>query len=299
VFAPASEIGEISIANLLKDSKLLAKSKLSAKDLAGIFLKYPQVSYTLPLGSSFKSAQQQGFAASISFTIQGDATTIKFTYSGLPTGVTPVTSSSKFNAWSKRRIFLNFNVADDAPLVADKHFTIHYSAYNGQVKADIPLTVTIWSGFDMQRQQQSNWCWAAVSTSVAHFYEFHSTVTQCQVVNQQVGRNDCCQNGSSSNCNVYGFLDQALGFVGHLDHVDSSTETYATVLGQVVTFHPLGIRVAWSGGGAHFIAATGHEQGNMVVIDDPIYGTSVVPYTTLMGTYQGSGNWTHSYFTRP
>ncbi len=33
------------------------------------------------------------------------------------------------------------------------------------------------------QQTQSNWCWAAVSTGVAHYYNSASTVTQCQVVN--------------------------------------------------------------------------------------------------------------------
>lgn len=298
VFRPVGAIDANALISAINQPAQIAKTGLTPIQVQNIFKFFPLVIYTLPLGSSFKTAQQQNFAVSVHFDLLGGATTINFSYSGLPAGVTPVTSSVNFAAWASRRIFLNFTVSDDAPLVDNHHFTIHYSAYNGLRQADIPITLTIWSGFPMQHQQQSNWCWAAVSTSVDHWYNPSSTVTQCQVVNQQVGRNDCCQNGGSSNCNVYGFLDQALGYVGRLDHVDSSTESYATVVGQVVTFHPLGIRVAWSGGGAHFIAATGHEQGDMVVIDDPIYGTSVVYYTTLMGTYQGSGNWTHSYFTK-
>lgn len=287
-----------TIQEAMQKPELLAKMKYSASDLGAIFKLFPIVSYVLPLGSSFKTAPQQGFAVSVRFTLSGDATPINFSYSGLPAGVTPVTSVVNFAGWSSRRIFLNFSVSDDAPLVDNHHFTIHYSAYNGSRQDDIPLTLTIWSGFPMQKQQESNWCWAATSTSVDHWYNPSSTVTQCQVVNAQLGRNDCCNNPGSSNCNVYGYLDKALNYLGRLDHMDSSTETYATIVGQVVTMHPLGIRVAWSGGGAHFIAATGHEQGDMVVIDDPIYGTSVVYYTTLFGTYQGSGNWTHSYFTK-
>jgi Papain-like cysteine protease AvrRpt2 len=292
------DFGPSAMQEVVAKPELLAKMKLSAEDYGAIFRLLPMVSYVLPLGSSFKTAPQQGFAVSIRFTLSGDATPINFTYSGLPQGVTPVTSVVNFAGWSTRRIFLNFSVSDDAPLVDTQHFTIHYSAYNGLRQDDIPLTLTIWSGFPMQKQLESNWCWAATSTSVDHWYNPSSTVTQCQVVNAQLSRNDCCNNPGSSNCNVYGYLDQALSYLGRLDHMDSSSESYATIVGQVVSMHPLGIRVAWAGGGAHFIAATGHEQGNMVVIDDPIYGTSVVYYTTLFGTYQGSGNWTHSYFTK-
>lgn len=257
------------------------------------------VSYILPLGSSFRTAQGQNFAVSVQFTTTGPATAINFTYSGLPLGVSPVTTSVSFAANAVRRIFLNFNVPRSAPIAAAKPFIIHYSAFNGAQKGDIPLQLEIWSGFNMQHQLEDNWCWAAVSTSVDHFYNPSSTVTQCQVVNAQLGRSDCCSNGGSPACNQYGYLDKALTYVKRLDHVDSSTEPYATVVSQATQWHPLGIRVAWSGGGAHFIAATGYEQGQMVVIDDPIYGNSVVAYGALMGTYQGSGNWTHSYFTKP
>ena len=292
------EVGPSAMQEVTAEPELLARLKLTPVDFGSIFKLFPIVSYVLPLGSSFRTAPQQGFAVSIRFTLSGDATPINFSYSGLPAGVTPVTSVVNFAGWSSRRIFLNFNVSDDAPLVDHQHFTIHYSAYNGRRQDDIPLTLTIWSGFPMQKQLESNWCWAATSTSVDHWYNPSSTVTQCQVVNAQLSRNDCCNNPGSSNCNVYGYLDKALSYLGRLDHMDSSSESYATIVGQVVTMHPLGIRVAWSGGGAHFIAATGHEQGDMVVIDDPIYGTSVVYYTTLFGSYQGSGNWTHSYFTK-
>lgn len=257
------------------------------------------ITYHLPLGSAFHTAQGQAFAVSVHFDLSGPATPINFTYSGLPSGVTPVTTVVNFAANASRRIFLNFNVPHSTPLQSSKPFVIHYSGYNGAQKADIPLTLEVNTGFDMQHQLESNWCWAGVSTSVAHFYNPNSTVTQCQVVNNQLGRSDCCSNGGSSACNQYGYLDKALSFVGHLDHVDSSTEPYATVVNQVSVWHPLGIRVAWSGGGAHFIAATGYEQGQLLVIQDPIFGTSVVSYATMFGSYQGSGNWTHSYFTKP
>ena len=48
--------------------------------------------------------------------------------------------------------------------------------------------------FTVPAQTESNWCWAAVSTGVAHYYDNASTVTQCQVVNAQTGRTDCCTN---------------------------------------------------------------------------------------------------------
>ena len=84
--------------------------------------------------------------------------------------------------------------------------------------------------------------------------------------------------GAGGPCNVYGYLDDALQDLGL----------------------PLGIRVAWSGGGAHFIAATGTEDNSLVWVSDCGSGTtSLVDYNTLKNSYRGSGSWTHSYFTQP
>ena len=59
------------------------------------------------------------------------------------------------------------------------------------------------------------------------------------------------------------------------------------------------IRVAWSGGGAHFIAAIGAEEGDLVLVGDPGSGAnSLVDFATLETNYSGSGTWTHSYFTK-
>jgi Papain-like cysteine protease AvrRpt2 len=153
--------------------------------------------------------------------------------------------------------------------------------------------------FTVPSQLESNWCWAAVSTGVAHYYNSASAVTQCQVVNAQLGRSDCCRNPGSSNCNVTGYLQTALTFVGHLQSMQNSAATYAAASAAVDAGTPPCIRIGWSGGGGHFIGVFGIEPSNMVWVTDPIYGQSLVSYATLTGgTYQGSGTWTHTYFTR-
>ena len=37
---------------------------------------------------------------------------------------------------------------------------------------------------------------------------------------------------------------------------------------------------------------------NYVAVDDPIYGKSDLTYDTLGTNYQGSGTWTHTYYTQ-
>ena len=156
----------------------------------------------------------------------------------------------------------------------------------------VPLTV--------QAQLQSQWCWAACSTSVSHFYDSGSTWRQCDVANAQLGRSDCCGVGGSSACDVYGFLDDALRRVGHFNRVAAAAADFGAGRKEVDAGRPLCLRVAWSGGGAHFLALIGYlaEDVGYVTVDDPIYGKSDVACDILKTSYQGSGSWTHSYYTK-
>lgn len=152
--------------------------------------------------------------------------------------------------------------------------------------------------FTVPAQLESNWCWAAVSTGIAHYYDSNSTVTQCQVVNAQLGRTDCCANPASTNCNVTGYLGNALTFVGHLKSEQGSATTYSATSDAVNAGTPPCIRIGWSGGGGHFIGVFGIEPTDMLWVSDPIFGQSLVSYSTLTGgTYQTNGSWTNTYFT--
>jgi hypothetical protein len=152
--------------------------------------------------------------------------------------------------------------------------------------------------FTVPAQLESEWCWAAVSTGVAHYYSDSSTISQCQVVNHQLGRTDCCTNPSSKSCNVPGYLDKALSYVGHLKSQQGSAATYSKTSNAVVAGTPPCIRIGWSGGGGHFIGVFGIEPTELLWVTDPIYGPSLVSYSTLTGgTYQGNGSWTNTYFT--
>jgi hypothetical protein len=154
--------------------------------------------------------------------------------------------------------------------------------------------------FPMQRQTESEWCWAAASVSVAHYYDANSSWTQCKMVNAQTGRSDCCQDPGSSNCNQPGYLDDALSRTGHLASWNGSTASMNDLLNNLSAANPVCIRIGWSGGGGHFIAATGSELSDTVIVNDPLVdGTRVVTYDTLAHAYDGNGTWTHSYHLKP
>jgi hypothetical protein len=156
--------------------------------------------------------------------------------------------------------------------------------------------------FRMQPQTQTNWCWAATSTSVSHYFDHGSTWSQCKVANKTLSMSDCCGGGANGPCNIPYYLDQALTSTGNFDRFADGAEVPAKVRSEIKAGRPLCIRVGWAGGGGHFLCIIGWiEAANgtlYYVLADPIYGVSRVTLDTLRGSYQGSGTWTHSYFVR-
>jgi hypothetical protein len=155
--------------------------------------------------------------------------------------------------------------------------------------------------FNMQAQTQSNWCWAATSTSVSHFYYLFSHWTQCLVANGELGHSDCCNSPVPGPCNVPWYLDRALQRTSNLDHMVASTISFSAIKAEIDAGRVIGARIGWSGGGGHFLVIRGYSQigaRQYVDVDDPIYGKSHLTLAAFSTQYQGNGSWTHSYFTK-
>ncbi len=155
--------------------------------------------------------------------------------------------------------------------------------------------------FSMQTQQQTQWCWAAVSASVARYYTPSDPVTQCALVNAELGQTTCCAAGGTPACNQPWYLNTALAFVGHL------TTWFAGVLALpgceaevCQSARPVGVRIGWSGGGGHFVIIGGVDSPSpgLLTVYDPWFGTSFISYADLQTSYQGTGQWTHTYITQ-
>src|SRR6185295_7189908 len=78
--------------------------------------------------------------------------------------------------------------------------------------ADVAAPLNI--NFRVSRQLQTEWCWAALSASVADYFGDDGW-SQCLVAAAETG-GACCDDGSSPVCNRPHFLEAALRRVGHL-----------------------------------------------------------------------------------
>ncbi|MBS0425533.1 MAG: C39 family peptidase [Proteobacteria bacterium] len=154
--------------------------------------------------------------------------------------------------------------------------------------------------FNMQSQTESNWCWAATSTSVSHFYWLWSTWTQCRVANGELGHSDCCNNPVPSACNIPWYLDKALTRTNNFVSMMGQA-SFQQVKDEIDAGRPVGTRIGWNGGGGHFMVIYGYSRVlnlEYFDIDDPIYGKSHLTVSDFASNYQGSGTWTHTYFTK-
>lgn len=154
--------------------------------------------------------------------------------------------------------------------------------------------------FNMQAQTQSNWCWAATSTSVSKFYSALSPWTQCKVAADELSKS-CCSSPVPSACNIPWYLDKALTRTKNFVSIQGGTITWEKVKEELDKGLVVGTRIGWSGGGGHFMVIHGVSRvgdTKYLHIDDPIYGKSVLTYNQFATNYQGSGSWTHTYFTK-
>jgi hypothetical protein len=170
-----------------------------------------------------------------------------------------------------------------------------------------PISLTnlvryIWArlNFVVQHQQQTNWCWAAVSCSISIYYNLASLWTQCTIVNAEFNRTDCCTIGSSANCNSGWYLDRALNRTGNLASMLIGTVTMGNIRNEIDNNRPISARTQWPGGSGHFLAIGGYNvELDSLVIEDPWWGNSDVTLATFTNSYMGSGTWSHTYYTQP
>lgn len=156
--------------------------------------------------------------------------------------------------------------------------------------------------FNIQLQTQSNWCWAATSVSVNRFYKPATDWTQCKVASAEQNINSCCNTPLPGGCNVYWYLDKSLVRVSCYNRMEgAAATTWEMIKAEIQAGRPVGVRTAWSGGGAHFLVIYGVQSLGLTkyfMVDDPIYGKSVYTVANFKTAYRGSGSWTHTYYTK-
>lgn len=154
--------------------------------------------------------------------------------------------------------------------------------------------------FPIQTQIEAEWCWAAVAASVDSYFNPTSGVPQCGIAGD-VLKKDACGNPEASD--LPATLQDALKVVDRLYGIRIGALTFDQVRQQIDAGCPVCVRIAWSGGGAHFVVISGYHLSpagvRTVDISDPWYPNSVRDFDQFPQGYHGGGTWTATFFVKP
>lgn len=162
--------------------------------------------------------------------------------------------------------------------------------------------------FAVQHQEQTWWCWDAVTVSVAKFYKPSAAWTQCSLANAEFARNDCCVGaGQVSPCNWGRWPDSPLTTVGVFKERLNNALTSLQLGAELARSAPVVVNIAWrdrNGNitGGHIVALRGRSLRDgveWVSVSDPWTGDSDMTYDNFRNNYPDNGLWNVSYKTKP
>jgi hypothetical protein len=151
--------------------------------------------------------------------------------------------------------------------------------------------------FQIETQEKSEWCWAAVAVSIDKYFDSKSPLKQCDIAKRVLGNDKCCNGGD--DCNKAMTLIGALNSIKRLSSTLTSPLSFELVRRELDAGRPVCARIKWNGGGAHFVVITGYEilpsGARHVDVADPHSPDTTVDYDDLRNAYYGDGTWVDTY----
>jgi|HubBroStandDraft_1064217.scaffolds.fasta_scaffold101489_2 hypothetical protein len=157
-----------------------------------------------------------------------------------------------------------------------------------------------WLHFRIQRQQQAEWCWAAVAASVERFFDKDSELEQCQVANKVFNqrKNRCCKDPSAYD--VPEELEVALQKIHKWRNTLRGPLTFEQVQEEIDRGRPVCVRIQWLSGGGHFVVVRGYRLlssgAQQLYVADPENPSNLVDYNEFKVAYYGEGTWAETDF---
>lgn len=161
--------------------------------------------------------------------------------------------------------------------------------------------------FNMQKQQHSDWCWAAVATSVDHYFDPGSAWCQCRLASkmakiQKLKVRTCgsckIRKPTPEACNCPWYLDKALKIVHRLKGKPKLSDlSFSQISKKIKAGRPVCVQILWGKGpAAHFLVISGCTKGRKgerwLDIEDPDAGSSTWLYEEFRSNYQYyQGKW--------
>ena len=164
----------------------------------------------------------------------------------------------------------------------------------------------------VEHQHEDNWCWAAVAVSIHNYLNPPATpadalrqgvlATEVLLQDGQIPAGVNCDQ-TPGLCDYPGRLDEALAAAGNLRRVMPGNHLdYISIKACIDANLPVGARIVWWGGGAHFIVLDGYRElanGDVLIsVEDPLYGPSFQHYDDLVNDYPPGGGWQDTFIPK-
>jgi hypothetical protein len=153
---------------------------------------------------------------------------------------------------------------------------------------------------NLRRQQARQWCWAASAQMVMEY--LGKVISQCDQVNKQLMRNDCCSDSIPDDCDLTGWPEFGeYGFDYH--KTDEAALSWEEVKAQLADnpcrFTPFAFSWKSYGGGGHMMVATGYyidpDTGKRTIeVNDPEQKIARVTYEEYVGLNENT-HWDDFY----
>ena len=145
-------------------------------------------------------------------------------------------------------------------------------------------------------QEQKNWCWAACTDMVLHYYD-NPDARQCEFANWLFNQTQCCVDPANPACDRGCSRHEVQAVYANWNILSTFIERtvpFAVLQAEIDADRPVEVAFYWNGGGAHVAIVRGwgtNETGPFVRVNDPAYGSGGVYYDDLLTAY-GLGRWT-------
>ncbi len=145
-----------------------------------------------------------------------------------------------------------------------------------------------------QEQLNSNWCWAAVGSSISNFYNSESFWPQKELAAQMLNMPSCITNPGNPGCNLTLNLSDVLTFLGHYAGETDGAVTLKTLQEFIEFGNPVCCQFQMNQHATHFVSVFGFIN-NDIYVGDPQVGNYKVKYDSFFN-YRG-GTWIRSIAT--
>ena len=175
--------------------------------------------------------------------------------------------------------------------------------------------------FGIERQQQSDWCWAAVAVSVERYFDPASTLEQCEIANKVIPKEyptdpapeiDSCDHPEPYNKpadlklaleDIHKWrttLNRLVAAGGTI--VSPGTLTFEAIRQEIDRGRPICAAISWYSGGGHFVVLSGYRMlgsgARQVYVQDPLNPSALVDLDEFSFAYYGDGEWTATHLVR-